>query len=408
MKKGYDIPSGDRWQIVVARNLEEIETIRPVWEQMQCNEPYPVPNADIDRYLSFIKTSGDEVQPHVMLIKCNGCPAAMIIGRIENHQLNFKLGYKTLFKPALKCLSVVYGGVLGQPKSDLCSLLVGELMKQLRSREVDIVFFNHLRTDSPFYQAVRRVPGFLSRGYLPKIEDHWCMSVPETVASFYESCSSSSRKQYRKCIRRLERAFPGQVRVVTYSQENHLDEAIKYASQVSAASYQYSMGCGFIDNSRTRALLATSAGRKRLRMHLLFIGDEACAFEIWIKYGTTYFGDGMAFDPKWKKWRVGTVLFLKTIEHICTDPGVDSVDFGFGDAAYKRSYGSGRWQESSVYIFALRPYPAFINVLQSSVEALHLGLEYVVHKIGAVDLIKRRWRDLLQTKNLGSKCRVGR
>jgi len=403
MKKGFDIPYADGWQIVTARNLEEIEAIRPIWEQMQSNEPYPVPNADIDRYLSVVKTSGDIVQPFVMLVKNNGCPAAMIIGRIEKHRLNLKLGYKTLCKPALKCLSVVYGGVLGQPEGNLCSLLVVELMKKLQSRETDMVFFNHLRISSPFYRAVREMPSFLNRGYLPKAEDHWYMSVPETVASFYQSCSASSRKQYKKCIKRLERAFPGQVRVLTYSQDNHLDEAIKYASQVSATSYQYSMGCGFMDNPHTRTLLATSARKKWLRMHVLFVGDEACAFEVWLQYGRTYFGEGMGFNPKWKKWRVGTVLFLKTIESICANQSVDSVDFGFGDAAYKRSYGSERWEEASVYIFARRLYPAFINILQSSIEALNLGFGYVVNKIGAIDWIKRRWRNLMQIKNLGNE-----
>ena len=56
--------SGD-CKIVTATNFEEIEAIRPVWEQMQRDEPHPVPNADIDRYLSVVKTSGDDVRPYV-------------------------------------------------------------------------------------------------------------------------------------------------------------------------------------------------------------------------------------------------------------------------------------------------------------------------------------------------------
>ena len=104
MKKESDKQSSDEWKIIVAKNFEEIEAIRSIWEKMQRNEPYPVPNADIDRYLSVIKASGDDVRPYVMLLECNGNPAAITIGRIEKHQLDFKLGYKTLFSPALKCL----------------------------------------------------------------------------------------------------------------------------------------------------------------------------------------------------------------------------------------------------------------------------------------------------------------
>jgi len=39
--------SGD-CEIFAATNFDEIEAIRPIWEQMQRNEPHPVPNADND------------------------------------------------------------------------------------------------------------------------------------------------------------------------------------------------------------------------------------------------------------------------------------------------------------------------------------------------------------------------
>ncbi len=36
----------DGWDVTVARNPGDIEALRPVWEQMQAKEPYPVLNAD--------------------------------------------------------------------------------------------------------------------------------------------------------------------------------------------------------------------------------------------------------------------------------------------------------------------------------------------------------------------------
>jgi hypothetical protein len=74
---------GNDCKIVTATNFEEIEAIRPIWEQMQSDEPHPIPNADIDRYLSVVKTRGDDVQPYIMVMKCGGRPVAIMIGRIE-------------------------------------------------------------------------------------------------------------------------------------------------------------------------------------------------------------------------------------------------------------------------------------------------------------------------------------
>jgi hypothetical protein len=408
MKKKSDKQSSDEWKIIVARNFEEIEAIRPIWEQMQRNEPCSKPNADIDRYRSVVGSRSDSIRPHVMLFEHNGNPAAMIVGWVGKHQLELKLGYKALLKPKLRCLTVVYGGVLGQPDSELCSLLVGQLMKQLRSQEVDMVYLNHLKTDSLIYQAVRGMPGFLCRSYFLNPEIHYRMSVPDNIELFYQLRSAKHRKHLKQYVKKLETSYPDQVKMVTYSREEELDDVINAVSQISSKTYQYAIGHGFVDNTKTRTLLTTAARMGWLRAHILFICNEPCAFRFALHYGKTYIGNGIGFDTKWKQFRVGTILFLNVVEKICKEPTVDFYDFGFGYAEYKESYGNEKWLEASCYIFAPRLYPVFVNVLRSSVMMLNAALQYVVHKIGFEGWIKRRWRNLLQAKNPGSKGEVGR
>lgn len=399
MKNSRKTRLAEGWKIVVAKSIEEIENIRSVWEEMQNNEPYPIINADIDRYISVIKAINGEVQPYIMLFKRNDCPEMMIIARIEKRRLKLKVGYKTLFSPTLRCLTVEHGGIIGEATSDLCALLIRELMKLLRHREADMVFFNHLMTSSPSYELARKIPGLLCRGYLPKVQPHWIMSVPDKMELFYKSRSRSNRKQFTKCIRRIERAFPGRVKRITYRTEDELDDAIRVASNISVKTYQYALGSGFRDDFRTRTLLLAAAKLGWLRFHVLFIDDEPCAFEVWLQYGRVYFGHGIGFDPKWKSHRVGTVLFLKTIEHIANDPTVDTIDFYVGDAEYKRSYCDKRINRASIRIFAPRFYPVCINMLQTAMMGLNLGLEYILNKTGFVGWIKRRWRNRLQKDN---------
>jgi hypothetical protein len=163
MIRGFRTQLSGDCEIVAATNFEEIEAIRPIWEQMQRDEPRPVPNADIDRYLSVVKTSGDDMRPHVMVMKCDGHPVAIAIGRIEKRRLDFKLGYKTLFRPALRCLTIVYGGIIGQPSAELCEVLIGEIMNVLRRGQADLAFFFHLGIDSPIYKLCNTVPFFFLR-----------------------------------------------------------------------------------------------------------------------------------------------------------------------------------------------------------------------------------------------------
>ena len=401
MKKGSNRQPGDKWKTVVAKNFEEIESIRPVWEQMRRHESQPVPNADIDRYISVIKASGDNVRPHVMLIEHNDQPAAMIISRLEKHQLELRLGYRALFKPRLRCLTVVYGGILGQPEGDLCPLLVSELMKQLRSREVDMVYVNHLRIDSVIYRFIRKMSGLFTRGYFPRIESHWEISIPENMDSYYQRFSGRRRSELKRYIRKLERAHS--VRVVCYKREEDLPQVMSQMHEISTKTYQHGMGAGFVCNALTRNVLHVAASKNWLKAHILFVDDEPIAFQVGFQYGSTYFADQIGFDPSWKRYRVGTVLLLKVIEELCADRSIDKFDFGFGDADYKQLYCDKFWTDVSFCFFAPRLYPIFINMMRTCIATLNAGLGCVVNKIGAAGWIKRHWRNLLQSKNRSTK-----
>jgi len=404
MKKGTDRQFSGEWEIIVAKNFEEIEAIREIWEQMQCSEPCPTPNADIDIYLSTVKPGSEDVRPCIILVKQNGEPRALLVGRCERHPLNIRLGYKTLFSPKLKCLSVVYGGILGRPYSNVYSLLIKEMSRMLRDREVDLVFMNHLRVDSDAYGVMTTKPGFLCRGWLPENEKHWSVSLPETMDELYMRYSPKNRSNLRRLIKRLEKAYPDRIKVVTYTKEDQVQKTVEVMAEISAKTYQSQLNSGFVDNEYTRDMLKLAAKRGWLRACVLFIEEEPAAFELALRYEKSYFGLHTGFDPKWKRFRVGTVLFLNFLKSICGDPAAKSFDFGFGDAEYKRLYSDQCWREASVYIFAPRLYPIFINVLRSSTMAVDAGLRYIVNKIGAVGWIKRHWRDSLQAKNPAGNC----
>lgn len=408
MKAKYQRNPENDLKITTIRTFQAIEDIRPIWEQMQRNEPFPTLNADINRFLSVIEASDGSVQPYIILVKENGRPAAMVLARIGKSPVELKVGYKTLLSPKLRCLTIVYGGILGQPEEELCIFLIGKLMEILHRGKVDIVYFNHLRTDSCVYQLSRRTPGILSRGRFPKVENHRSMSVPENLDRFYQGCSKKHRGNLKRYIRKLEKEYPNQAKVITYTKEDDLDDAMKTASEISHSTYQHGLGCGFADNPRTRLLLATAARRNWLRMSVLSVNGESAAFQLGLHYGKTYVLEQIGFDPKWGRLEVGTVLFLRVLEHICAYPDVEIIDFSFGDAVYKRSYADRQWQEASVYIFAARPYPIFINMVRTSVMVLNTGLEYILNKTDLAGWIKRRWRDLLQVRSAGKTRRVGR
>lgn len=81
-------------KVTVLRRLEDIETIRPIWEEMQRHESCPIPSAGIERYIADMKAIGDGAEPYIILVRRNNLPVAMTIGRIRERRFDFKVGYK--------------------------------------------------------------------------------------------------------------------------------------------------------------------------------------------------------------------------------------------------------------------------------------------------------------------------
>ena len=384
------------FETVITRSLDEIEAIRPVWEEMQRSEPYPVINADVDRYLSVIQGSNRRMQPYIILIKQECEPIAMLIARIEKFPVKLKLGYKTLLSPSLRCLRVAYGGILGQPTNDVSSLLIGELLRMLRNREVDMVYLNHLRVESCVYKLSRTLPGVLNRSYFHRKKQHWLTSVPPSTKAFHAFLSASRKRYLKRYVKKLENECGGSVRLVCYQNEADIDSYIQIASRIAHGTYKERMGVGFADTFLNRSLMANAALKGLWKGYVLYTGDRPCAFEYGTRYSTTYFPENIAYDPHLSSCSPGTVLFIKVLEDLSKDPQVKTFDFGFGPGKYKDRFGTEYWTEASVQIFAPRLYPIFINIVRTLTTGLNRGLEYTLNKTGLTDWTKRRWRNLLQ------------
>jgi len=384
-------------EIVTIRDLEGIESIRSIWEEMQCKEPFPVPNADIDRYIALIEAIDDGALPHVILIKCKGNPVAMVIGRIESRGLNLRLGYKTLFASTLECLSVVYGGIIGQPSSELCALIMDEFMDVLRRREADVVFFNHLRTDSTIFKLYKTKASFWRRNHSRLAEPHWQTNIAGTVKEFYSNVPNSRKRRWRRDIRQLEKISPSEIKVVCYRHLSDIAYLSDVAYKIEKETYKKYLGSGYISSPLNRVGLEQAARDGWLRAYVLYVGDQPCAFQFDIQYEGAQFTEYGSFDPKWSHGSPGIVLLIKVIEELCKEGDICKMDFGFGDALYKRKFGTSHWLEESVYIYAPRLRPLLIKMIMSMNLVFSLLRRAVIH-LSLDGWIKRNWRKMMCKK----------
>jgi len=390
--------SGPR-QIHLLRSLEEARQILPVWERMHRSSSPLNPAVHPEIYFSEMKSAGADVEPYILLPGGNGRPEAMLVGRRMRHAVSCKVGYLDLLKPSLRCIFVDYGGLLGSYSDDVCRQVIDHLGRQLRTTDVQAVIFNHLRIDSLMYRLLNTSTCFHLRSHLPKVNAHWSMSLPEDMPMFYKRLSPKNRSSLKRYLKKLEQNH--NIRVADCSGAQALPGALSDAAGISSLTYQHRLDSGLVDDAATLDRLLTAAGHDLLCLHLMYVDDRPAAFQLGLKYQRTYYLQQMGFDPALGRLHVGTALFLKILERLCADPRLDRLDFGFGDAEYKRRYGDTRWSEATAYLFAPRPYPLAVNAARCLARGMSLSMQRLASKTGVESRLKRRWRNLLQ--NSGSK-----
>jgi hypothetical protein len=256
------------------------------------------------------------------------------------------------------------------------------------------------------YRQARKYPRIYCRDYLPKVEIHWLMSVPQNINELLKKCSKKRRHNLTRSVKKLEKEFPNQVAMVTYTKESEVELAINHAYKISSLTYQHAFGGGIFNDNRTRMLFKTAAKKGWFRMHILYIKDEPCAFRYRLKYRGTYFAEAIGYSPNWKRFSVGNVLFYKVMEEICGDPTVQRLDFGFGDGYHKQWDRSNFSQEASLYIFAPGIFPAFVNLIKSFATAISLLIEYITKKLGWFNFVQRHRHQRALLKSTKSKKQV--
>lgn len=376
-------------EIKIIRNVEEVEGIRSIWQKMQYH-----PNTDIDHYLTVISTLKDVILPHLILVSQNGQPIALAVGRLEKRHMGIMVGYKTLFKFQVPCLTILYGGLLGDWDEETCHILIAELVKSLKRNEAVIAWFNLLRSDKPIYEVARKKPGFFYRDHVVETNLHWKMALPESLNSFLGKMTSKHRYWLKRLPRVLEKDYPGKIAFKYYHQRDDLDRLFIDAEEIAKKTYQRNLDVGFIDNSQMRKRLTLLAERDRLRAYLLYVNETPCAFWIGTLYGKVFYLDFTGYDSTFRRYEPGTILFMKMLEDLSGSDATE-IDFGFGDAFYKQRFGDQNWIESSVFIYA----PTIKGILLNAIRTVNLVpysyLSRLANRINILQKIKRIWRNKL-------------
>jgi Acetyltransferase (GNAT) domain len=373
-----------------ARSFDEVEALRPVWESLEGGR---LPS-DIDLFLTFLEHSTRVLRPHVVLVE-DGAAKALVVARLEDFPLAAQLGYGIGYTPTVRALTVVYGGFLGDVEAVGTGAVLDALAESLRGERLDLLRLRMLTVDSGLHsEASSRAPALRLRRFAPRTT-HWAARIPGSMDEFLAARSRERRKNVRRHARRLEESYGDGLKIRFFARPADLDGLYEACVRVHRTSYQHALGVGFSSDERQRRLTELSMRKGWYLAGVLFLCGEPVAFQLGTAYRGTYAASGTAFDPAHSEERPGTYLLMKMIERLCEDPAVNRLDFGFGDADYKRAFADESWTEQDVEVFGRRPRPLGINLVQTSIRGASAAARSALARTGHLGDVRRSWRSRL-------------
>jgi hypothetical protein len=387
-------------EIAVLRSIEEIEGIRDDWEKMQWHY-----RGDIDYYLTEIRMDSRDkgiIRPHVIVLKRDRQPVSLMVGRIQEGNIRFRIGYKDIYRPKVSEMVNLSGGLIGDTSLENAEIIINELIETLYRREADVVHLNPVRSDSPIYKMAREMPRILSRDHFSVMSIHRRLTLPETVNEFYERLSGNTRESIRRYVRKLTKRFGENLYVKCYCEEKDLEIVMKDLDGVASKAWQRGLGVGFFNDDKHRSLMRLAAQRGWLRIYVLYLEGKPSAFWWGYLYKGTFYIDIPGYDPEYSAYKIGTYLMVKMIENLIQDGLTQKVDYGLGDAQYKRSFSDESWQDAYVYIFSPRLKGMKMNLVRSCILTIDKSARWVLNRTHLFDKIKRIWRRRLAERAGGS------
>jgi CelD/BcsL family acetyltransferase involved in cellulose biosynthesis len=379
---------------VTAASLAEVSALREQWLDLtqRCGllSPWPCP----DRYCAELRVSPPGVEPFLVMFRDALAPRAMVLGRTSVTRLPCHLGYLRFQAPHIRLLTVVHGGLISDGSQASGLAILDCLQGLLRRRQVDMIVINHLPQQDALYTD------FLAAGATPRVsEPHWQFDL---VPGSYEQTISVFSGKHRREMRRMQRVladrFDGQVSLRRFEKPEELEELIAGCAAIAAKTYQAGLGAGFTGREPWHEILATEARQGRLRAYWLLCGGQPVAFQIGAIYRKVYFMDFMGYLPQHASLGLGSVLHGQVIEDLCRD-NLRGIDYGFGDAAYKQTYGTQARQETSLLLSGSGWRARSTSAMLTGSAAASRMASACLQRLGLRERLKRIWRRRLQQGN---------
>lgn len=219
--------------------------------------------------------------------------------------------------------------------------------------EAQAIYFKSIPETSAWADLIMQA-GSATRngfGYVSRETAFHSLELPGSYDEYLGQFGKKKRYNLKRQLRLMEEAYGGEMRVDCITREDQVDLFLAANTTVVAESWKDpGLTAAYARTPTNHARYADLARRGLLRGYLLRHGERPVACVIGYQFGDSYHYADIAYSRSDIQLSPGSVLLFLIIRDLIENTAVRRVNFGIGDADYKRQFGNRHGRDRAVWV----------------------------------------------------------
>jgi hypothetical protein len=258
----------------------------------------------------------------------------------------------------LSSLTSFYSSITGwycldaEKDQDLCNLLISSI---LLNNKWNVLELTPLESSSSLVNSMK----FMRYEYLSFFRfNNWFCYPPSSYSEYQQTLPSKLLNTIKRKSKKLDKLTSWETKIVC--SEQHLDMVFEHYKKIYVSSWkQVEFDFQFI-----YFVCREAARRGALRLGLLYVDGQPAAAQIWFVHGEVASIFKLAYDVKYQKLSVGSILSKFMFENVIDKDNVRCIDYGMGDESYKADWMNESRARLGIMVFNLKTFHGFIMWLR--------------------------------------------
>lgn len=319
----------------------------------------------------------------------------LLVGRLEKQRCCARLGYLQVSGPQVTGWVGVHGGWIGQPTEAQITDAMNYLSILLRKREIDFAVFHGMRRDAVATEVLQRWASTWPLYCRTPWTAHYLLHIPKDPEFLWKRLRSKHRAWLRGRKKRLRDSFKGHLEWHWHREFPDLEGLMARMETVASRTYQRRLGAGFRNDAEHHARFRLFVHHGILRVLTLETDKRVLAFWVGELDNGVFYSAETGYDPDLREFEPGTLVFFRLTENLVLEQ-TRLLDFGLGDADYKRRFADDSYEEADVYLFGLSARGLAAACLIGGLGRLHAAGRNWAARFGILNRIQTVWRRRLQ------------